>query len=105
MNKNFLRACAALALTTIIATPALLAEGVDGKALYDKKCAMCHGKDGVAKKMADGSGNFNDADWQEGIALDAIIENITNGKNKMKGLDGKLTEEEIKAVAEYVKSM
>jgi cytochrome c6 len=105
MKKIILRACAALALVTIIATPVLLAEGADGKALYDKKCAMCHGKDGVAKKMAEGSGNFNDAAWQEGIAVDAIIENITKGKGKMKGLEGKLTEDEIKAVAEYVKSM
>lgn len=28
------------------------------KALDDKKWTMCHGKDGVAKKMADGSANL-----------------------------------------------
>ena len=29
-----------------------------GTALYEKKCTMCHGKDGVAKKMAAGSVNL-----------------------------------------------
>ena len=27
----------------------------EGKALYAKKCAMCHGADGVAKPVAKGS--------------------------------------------------
>ena len=44
-----LLAAAALAFTA----PAAAAE--DGKTLYDTKCALCHGKDGVAKPPAKGS--------------------------------------------------
>ena len=32
----------------------------DGKTLYGKKCASCHGADGVAKASGKGSANFND---------------------------------------------
>ena len=77
----------------------------EGKALYDKKCAMCHGKDGVAKSMAKGSANLNDAAWQEATSVDDIVTVITAGKGKMKGLEGKLEPDQIKAVATYVKQM
>ncbi len=105
MNKNIYRIFAALLLVALIGTPVLMAEGVDGKALYDKKCALCHGKDGVAKKMAEPSGNFNDAAWQEGASLDMILEVIAKGKGKMPKNEGKLSDEEMKAIADYVKTL
>jgi mono/diheme cytochrome c family protein len=43
----------------------LVAADADGSALYSKKCAMCHGADGVAKATAKGSANFNDPAWQK----------------------------------------
>jgi cytochrome c6 len=76
-----------------------------GKDLYDKKCAMCHGKDGVAKKMAEGSANLNDAEWQAANSADAIAKVTAEGKGKMKGYEGKLSDEELKLVAEYVKTL
>lgn len=105
MSKNIYRIFAALVVVALVGMPVLMAEGVDGKALFDKKCALCHGKDGVAKKMAEPSGNFNDAAWQEGMTLDAIVEVIAKGKGKMPKSEGKLTDEEMKAIAEYVKAM
>jgi mono/diheme cytochrome c family protein len=83
-----------------LALPVLAAE--DGKALYDSKCAMCHGNDGVAKKMAAGSKNFNDAAWKKAETSDGIVKIIKDGKGKMKGLGDKLNEAQMKAVADYV---
>lgn len=93
---------AAIAVVAVLglALPVFAAE--DGKALYDSKCAMCHGSDGVAKKMAAGSKNFNDPAWKKGETADGITKIIKEGKGKMKGLGDKLNEAQMKAVADYV---
>lgn len=75
----------------------------DGKALYESKCALCHGKDGVAKATAKGAANLNDPKFQEANTVEAIEKVITDGKGKMKGL--KLTPEQVAAVAAHVKSL
>ena len=82
------------------AGPVLAAE--DGKALYESKCAMCHGTDGVAKKMAAGSRNFNDPAWKSAASADSIVKATKDGVGKMKGMGDKLNAEQLKAVAEYV---
>ena len=74
----------------------------DGKALFGSKCAMCHGMDGVAKKMATGSKNFNDPAWKKGETSEGVAKIIQAGKGKMKGLGDKLNAEQAKAVADYV---
>jgi mono/diheme cytochrome c family protein len=92
-----------LVLLAFVAAPVASA---DGKALYDAKCAMCHGKDGVAKPMAKGAGNFNDATWQKANSLETVIKDITDGKGKiMKGYKDRMSADDIKSVAEYVKSI
>jgi mono/diheme cytochrome c family protein len=82
-----------------LAVPVLAAE--DGKALYDSKCAMCHGTDGVAKKMAAGSKNFNDPAWKKAATVDSIVKDTKDGVGKMKGMGDKLNAEQLKAIAEY----
>jgi len=78
----------------------------DGKALFESKCAMCHGKDGVAKPMAKGSANLNDPAWQAKTKVEAVEQRVTEGKAPlMKPFKDKLTPEQIKAVAEYVKTL
>ena len=108
MKKMLLSAAGALVLVTIIATPSLKADSYDEseqRLVYDKKCAMCHGKTGVAKKMAAGSADFNDPVWQDQTSMEDIIKVVTEGQGKMKGLEGKLSQEEIKGVARFVKQM
>jgi cytochrome c6 len=95
---------AALVVIALASAPAAQA-AADGKALYEAKCAMCHGKDGVAKPIAKGSANFNDVKWQEATKVEAIETAIADGKGKMKGYKNKMSAEEIKAVAAYVKTM
>ena len=92
-------------VAVVVLLPSLSMADDAGKALYDKKCAMCHGKDGVAKKMAEGSANLNDPEWQKTASVESIVKVSTEGKGKMKGLEGKLTEKELKQIAEYVKTL
>jgi mono/diheme cytochrome c family protein len=93
----------AAALILIAAPLALAAPTPSGKALYDKKCATCHGANGVAKSMAKGSANLNDPAWQ-GKVTDAEIESaITKGKGKMKPI--KMTPQEAHAVVAHVRTL
>ena len=102
--KKLAMLLAAFAVIALVGAPAAQA-AADGKALYDAKCAMCHGKDGLAKPTAKGSANLNDAKWQEATKVEAIETVITDGKGKMKGYKDKMTAEEIKAVATYTKTL
>ena len=102
--KKLAMLLAVVAVIALVSAPAAQA-AADGKALFDAKCAMCHGKDGVAKPMAKGSANLNDAKWQEATKIEAIETVITDGKGKMKGYKDKMSGEEIKAVAGYVKTI
>ena len=82
-----------------MAVPALAEE--DGKKLYDSKCAMCHGTDGVAKKMGAGSKNFNDPEWKKAATVEIIVKQTAEGVGKMKGMADKLTPEQMTAIANY----
>jgi cytochrome c6 len=92
----------ALIALVIALSPAAFAE--DGKTLYDAKCALCHGKDGVAKSVAKGSKNFNDPEFQKTATVDTIVKMMTDGKNKMPSFKGKLSAEQMKMVADHVKT-
>jgi mono/diheme cytochrome c family protein len=95
----------AAALFLIAAPLALAADepASDGKTLYEKKCAACHGANGVAKSMAKGAANLNDPAWQ-GKVTDADIETpITKGKGKMKAI--KMTAQEAHAIVAYVRTL
>lgn len=101
--KRFGATIVILSLAALVSLPALAAE--DGGALYKAKCAMCHGADGVAKKMAEPSRNLNDAKFQAEMSKDAILKVVGEGKGKMKGMKEKLTPEQIDAVASHVKTL
>lgn len=95
----------AVGVVAMLCLPAMAEEAKkpDGKALYASKCAMCHGADGVAKAMAKGSRNFNDAAFS--ASADEIAKVTLEGKGKMPKMAGKLSADEAHAVAEYVKSL
>jgi uncharacterized membrane protein SirB2 len=67
----------------------------DGKQIYTDNCAICHGPDG--KLGMTGASDLS-ATQLDTIALTGII---LNGRGSMKKIDG-LSEEQAKAVAEYV---
>ncbi|MFN7327766.1 MAG: c-type cytochrome [Chitinophagales bacterium] len=68
---------------------------VDGMAIYRKNCITCHGADG--KLGLNGAKDLSASI----LPLHDRIQIITNGKNLMTPFKSILSEEEIKAVAEY----
>jgi mono/diheme cytochrome c family protein len=65
----------------------------DGAAIFAQRCASCHGDDGGG-----GSGpNLQDNDNADGVA-----DVVTNGRGGMPSFEGRLSEEEIQAVATFV---
>src|SRR6516165_1357423 len=75
----------------------------DGAALYKKKCAGCHGATGEGK--APKIPALQGTSWE----LDKITSHLTTGEASSKpphnkGVSG-LTEDQAKAIAEYVKTL
>lgn len=74
--------------------------------LYKSKCQGCHGADGkasaIGKKM--GAKDFSDPDVAKLTEAD-LIKVTADGKNKMPAYKGKLTDDQIKELAKYIKSM
>jgi len=69
-----------------------------GRALFLKNCAHCHG----ASAHGDEGPDLHNLDWTE----EQIAKRIRTGKKgEMTAFGGKLTAEEIKSVAEYVKGL
>ena len=94
----------------VMAVLALGAAGVradDVAALYKSKCAACHGADGkgdtpAGKKL--GTKDFHSPDVAK--MSDTELFDITKkGKDKMPGYDKKITDDEIKELVKYVRSL
>lgn len=73
-------------------------EAINAKALYEKKCSLCHGNDG--KLNLAGASDLSISE----LTLEERIQIITNGKNNMTPFKAVLSEEEIKAVAIYIEN-
>ena len=79
----------------------------DGAALYDGKCALCHGKDGVGLPnwRSLGQPDFTKPEWQNAHTDEQIADSIKNGKGKfMPAFKGKLSDEETGAVVQRIRS-
>jgi cytochrome c6 len=94
----------------VLAAVVLLAGAVcfadDGAATYKAKCAMCHGPTGTpsaAMAKAMGIKPVSDPSMKS-VTVDQITAAVKNGKGKMKPVAG-LTDAQIKAVAEYFKTL
>jgi len=94
-------------------TFAFSASAADPKTNWANNCAQCHGADGRADtKMGNmlNARNLTDHKVQEAFsdeqATKAIKEGVKqNGKTTMKAFGGKLTDDEIKALVAYVRSL
>jgi mono/diheme cytochrome c family protein len=85
----------------------------DTKALWDANCAQCHGKDGRADTKMGKQVSAKDltdpkvqAGFSDAKATQSIKEGVKeNGKTTMKAFAGKLTDDEIKALVAYVRTL
>ena len=85
----------------IVATMAMPLFAADGAAIFKAKCAMCHGADG-SKAGPQGDQADPDTKAKGAAGLNTIV---TKGQGKMPAYEGKLSPEEISAVADYVLSL
>ena len=74
--------------------------------IYHARCEKCHGLEGHAPQTGEGL-SFADGEWNHGSDLKSVVETITNGvpETGMNAFKGKLTPEEIQALAKYVRSL
>lgn len=83
----------------------------DGKRVYDKKCASCHGKDGKGNaamvKML--KVDISLLDIVDKVTLDKSNEELASttskGLNKMPAYGKELKDEEIKGIISYTRSL
>jgi mono/diheme cytochrome c family protein len=88
------------ALTMVLAVPAAASESSD---LFTTRCASCHGPDGKGKtKMGEKMGVPDLTKVKDSPA--ALEKVISDGKGKMMAYKGKLTPEQIKGLAGFVKT-
>jgi mono/diheme cytochrome c family protein len=79
----------------------------DPAALYKSKCQVCHGAEGKGDTPAGQKMGAKDFHSPEVARMsDAqLIEAIKKGKGKMTGYEGKLTDDQIKALVKYIRSL
>jgi mono/diheme cytochrome c family protein len=96
-----MKSIGAIGTVLLLVTPAFASP--DAKALYQKKCGICHGNDGVAKKTAAGSKNFNDPDYKKTATVESIVKAAFEGAGTMKPVV--LSPDDSKAIANYILSL
>jgi mono/diheme cytochrome c family protein len=74
----------------------------DAAAIYASKCTACHGKDGKGTPVGQKMG-AKDLTAVKATEAD-LAATITNGRGKMAAYKGKLSDEEIQALAKFVKN-
>src|SRR5215469_4892023 len=82
------------------------ASAADGQAVFKGHCVRCHGEDGKGKTKVNPP-DLTDPKTQAGLTDSDIVDTIANGRKGtlMAGWKGKLSPEEISAVAAYVRSL
>lgn len=80
----------------------------DVAALFDAKCAMCHGKDGRGTEFGKkrGAPDFTNSEWQKSHTDARINDSIANGRGKsMPAWKGKLSSDEINSLVVRVRGL
>jgi cytochrome c6 len=79
----------------------------DGAAVFTGKCAMCHGKTGAGDTGMGKSMKLRDfatADVQKQTDAD-LAKIVSDGKGKMPAYKGKLSDDEIKGVVAFIRTL
>ena len=99
--KRMLKLSVVLAIA--MAVPAALAQG-PGASTYHAKCQGCHGPHGQANGAMSKMFNVKPLNIK-GVPDAELIKVIENGKGKMHGYKGKLSEKQIKDVLAYIHTL
>jgi cytochrome c6 len=99
-------------LMQVVLTAAFLSLGIagacaeDAAALYKSKCQVCHGADGKGSTAGQKMGvkDFNSPEVAKESDAD-LIKTTKEGKNKMPKYEGKLTDDQIKDLIKYIRSL
>jgi mono/diheme cytochrome c family protein len=78
-----------------------------GADTFKTRCAMCHGVDGKANTPAGKA--FKAASLRDPMVVNAsddeLVVIVKNGKNKMPSFKDKLTDDQVKAVIAYIRTL
>ncbi|MBI4500990.1 MAG: c-type cytochrome [Gemmatimonadetes bacterium] len=85
----------------------MAARGVDGKAAYDKNCKSCHGVKGMPPAALSKQLKIPkwDAAYLAARSDDSLVRVMKQGGKVMKGFEGKMTPQQMEAVAKYIREM
>jgi mono/diheme cytochrome c family protein len=82
--------------------------GADGRSVYTKSCAMCHGADGTGQQMRTMMpkiGDLTSAEVHGKLDDAALKELIKKGRGQMPPFQAALTEDQINLVIGYVRTL
>ena len=107
-----MKVIASIVITLLVAS-AMSLRAADAKANWDANCVQCHGKTGSADTKMGKQLNAKDltdpkvqAAFSDAKAAESIKNGVKeNGKTTMKAFAGKLTDDEIKALVAYVRTL
>lgn len=79
-----------------------------GKMMYKKRCASCHGKTGlgdgpISKRLETFSGDFSGKKYQSQTDGEHFYKTMF-GKNEMPGYDGRINDEDIWNMVNYMRT-
>lgn len=82
----------------------------DAAEIYAKNCVMCHGEEGkgdgpAAAALDPSPSDLTDAEIIGALSDEELLEVLSKGKGSMPGYGSMLKAEELKALAEYVRSL
>jgi len=89
-----------LLVAAVLVLSAAAARAEDTAALFQAKCKICHGADGKGTPVGKTMGSPDLTAVKISAADAAKV--IENGKGKMRAFKGQLTDEQIKALGDYV---
>jgi cytochrome c6 len=90
---------------TVIVASAGIGFAADAAAIWSQQCASCHGKDGSGNSTMGKKLGVKDYTKDQGFSDAEAANVIKNGKGKMKGFKGKLSDADVKALVSYVRSL
>jgi cytochrome c6 len=105
MEESMKAMISTMALGMLLAA-AIPAAADDAAALYKSKCQVCHGADGKGTAAGQKMGAKDFQSPEVAKQSDADLAKVTKeGKGKMPKYDGKLTDDQIKGLIKYIRSL